>query len=86
MEIVDVWILCEALYNTFVHILPLAFKSRSNARDMATGWIIERSEFESRKNQEFLLLHIVQTGSEAHPTSYAMGTRVSFSGAKAAGT
>jgi hypothetical protein len=27
------------------------------------------SEFESRKGQEFSLLHVVQTGSGIHPTS-----------------
>jgi hypothetical protein len=34
---------------------------------------------------EFSLLHIVQTGSGAHPASYQMGTAGSFSGGKAAG-
>jgi hypothetical protein len=41
---------------------------------LATGWTAEGSEFESRWGQEFSLLHIVQTGSAAHPTSYAVGT------------
>jgi len=33
----------------------------------------------------FSLHHRVQTGSEAHPAFYAMGTRDSFSGGKAVG-
>jgi hypothetical protein len=33
----------------------------------------------------FYLLHVVQTGSVVHPTSYQMGTGVSFLGAKADG-
>jgi hypothetical protein len=33
----------------------------------------------------FSLHHRVQNGSEAHPTSYPMGTRGSFPGGKAAG-
>jgi hypothetical protein len=33
----------------------------------------------------FSLLHIVQTGSGAHPTSYPMGTGGYFPGGKAAG-
>jgi hypothetical protein len=33
----------------------------------------------------FSLHHRVQNGSGAHPASYPMGTRVSFSGGKAAG-
>jgi hypothetical protein len=32
-------------------------------------------EFESLYGQEFSPLHIVHTGSGAHPTSYLMGTR-----------
>jgi hypothetical protein len=34
----------------------------------------------------FSLHHRVQTGSEAHPASYSMGTRGSFPGRRAAGT
>jgi hypothetical protein len=34
----------------------------------------------------FSLLHIVQTGSGAHPASYPMGARSYFPGGKAAGT
>jgi hypothetical protein len=34
---------------------------------------------------EFSPLHIVQTGSEAHPASYPMGTGGAFPGGKAAG-
>jgi hypothetical protein len=52
---------------------------------MATGWTMEGSEFEFRKGQECELLRIVQTGSGAHPASYPMGIRGSFSGGKAAG-
>jgi hypothetical protein len=36
--------------------------------------------------QEFSLLHVVQTGSEVHPTSYPMGTGGSFPGDKVAGS
>jgi hypothetical protein len=34
------------------------------------------SEFESQLTQEFSLLHVVQTGSGAHPAFYSMGTGV----------
>jgi hypothetical protein len=54
--------------------------SRDWAVGMATGyglddrgvgvWVL--------MGQEFALLHVVQTGSEAHPTSYPMGTGDSF--------
>jgi hypothetical protein len=52
---------------------------------LATGWTTERSGFESRKGQEFSLLHVVQTGSGFHPTSYTMGPGGSFSGVKRPG-
>jgi hypothetical protein len=42
----------------------------------------EVSEFESRYGQEFPLLHVVQTGSGAHPASYPMETGDSFPGVK----
>jgi hypothetical protein len=35
--------------------------------------------------QEFLVLHVVQTGCGVHPTSYPMGTGGPFPGGKAAG-
>jgi hypothetical protein len=49
------------------------------------GWTTEGSKFEYRKGQEVYLLHVVQTGSGVHPTSYAMGIGGSFPGGKAAG-
>jgi hypothetical protein len=57
---------------------------------MATGWTTEDSEFESRYIQEFLLFHIVQTGSGIHTASSPMGTNEggggdSFLWGKAAG-
>jgi hypothetical protein len=36
------------------------------------------TEFKSRLGQEFSLLHVAQTGSEAYPASYRMGNRGSF--------
>jgi hypothetical protein len=36
-------------------------------------------------SQEFSLLHVVQTGSGVHPTSYTMGTMSSFPGVKRPG-
>jgi hypothetical protein len=35
--------------------------------------------------QELLFLHVVQTDSGVHPTSYTMGTRRSFPGVKRPG-
>jgi hypothetical protein len=52
----------------------------------ATGWTIGVLGFDSRRETgNFSLHHRVQNGSEAHPASYPMGTRVSFPGDKAAG-
>jgi hypothetical protein len=36
------------------------------------GWTTEEPGFDSEIN--FSLLHSIQTGSEAHPTSHIMGT------------
>jgi hypothetical protein len=41
-------------------------------------------EFEFLYSQEFLLFHIVQTGSGAHPASYPVVTGGSYSVGKAA--
>jgi hypothetical protein len=61
--------------------------SRCSAVGIATGCGLDDrgSEFESRGSKKFSLLHIVQIGSEVHPTSYPMGTGVSFLGDKAVG-
>jgi hypothetical protein len=45
----------------------------------------EGSEFESRKEQDFSTLHVIQTGSGAHPASYTVVNERSSSGCKAAG-
>jgi hypothetical protein len=47
--------------------------------------MIKVSEFEYRWGQEFSVLHVIQTGSGAHPASYQMGIGDSFPGSKAAG-
>jgi hypothetical protein len=61
-------------------------KSRDSAGGIVTGWTTEGSEFESRQDQEFSLLHVVQTDSGVHPTSYPTVTGTYFLGGKAAGT
>jgi hypothetical protein len=51
--------------------------SRDSSVGIATDYGLddqEVREFESREGQKFSLLHIVQTGSGVHPTSYKMGT------------
>jgi hypothetical protein len=49
---------------------------------LATGWEIERSGFESGQCQELSLLHIVQTGSGVHPSSYTICTGALSAGVK----
>jgi hypothetical protein len=44
------------------------------------GLDTEGSDFESRWEQEFSLLRVIQIGSGAHPVSYPMGTGTSFPG------
>jgi hypothetical protein len=50
-----------------------------------SGWTTEGSEFESVHRQEFSFLHVVQTGSGTHPTSYSMGNGGFFPGGEVAG-
>jgi hypothetical protein len=45
----------------------------------------EELELEAWEGQEFSLLHIVQTGSGIHPTSYPMGTGGFIPGVKQPG-
>jgi hypothetical protein len=58
--------------------------SRDSVVGIATGWTTKGSEFESQWGQVFSLLHVVQTGSEVHPT-YPVGIGGSFPVGKAAG-
>jgi hypothetical protein len=59
-------------------------RSRDFSVVIVTGYRLEEgSEFESRQSQEFSLLHVVQTGSGGHPTSYPIGTEGSFPGLEA---
>jgi hypothetical protein len=62
--------------------------SRDSLVGIATGYGLHdqgQREFESRSGKTFSLLHIVQTGSGVHPTSYIMGTGGSFPGIKRQG-
>jgi hypothetical protein len=67
-----------------VSSVPSCFSgSRDSVVGIATGYGLdgrEVSEFESQWGQEFSLLHVVQTGSGAHPASYRMGTGRSLAG------
>jgi hypothetical protein len=60
--------------------------SRDSVVGIATGYgLDDRSEFKSRKSQEFSLLQLVQIDFGAHPTFYPVGTGDSFAGIKALG-
>jgi hypothetical protein len=67
-------------------ILQFISKSRDSAVGIATGYVLDDQGVGVRVplGKEFSLLHVVQTGSGVHPTSYPMGTGGSFSGGKAA--
>jgi hypothetical protein len=53
--------------------------------DIATGYDLDGRCSIPGKDKRFSLLHSVQIGSGAHPASYPMGARGSFSRGKAAG-
>jgi hypothetical protein len=61
--------------------------SRDSAVSIATSyWLDDRGVgVQVQWGQEFSLLHIVQTGSGVHPTSYPMDTGGSFPRGKATG-
>jgi hypothetical protein len=70
--------------------LPLPYSdigNRDSAVGIATDYRLDDrgADFESLLGQEFSLLHVVQTGSGVHPTSYSIGTGGSFPEGKAAG-
>jgi hypothetical protein len=48
-------------------------------------WMAEGLEFEFLSGQEFFLLHIIQTGTGAHPASYPIGTEGFSPGVKRPG-
>jgi hypothetical protein len=62
-------------------------RSRDSSVGIATGYELQDGGVGVRVpvGLEFSLLHVVQTGSGVHPTSYSMGTGDSFLGGKAAG-
>jgi hypothetical protein len=68
-------------------LIPLLLFTKSRATSVvqrwAKGWTIGVRVPLGTGN--FSLHHSVQTGSEAHPTTYPMATRGSFSGGKADG-
>jgi hypothetical protein len=56
-----------------------------NTVSIATGYRLDNQGVGIRvKGKQFLLLHIVQTGSGVHPTSYTKNTGGYFPGGKAA--
>jgi hypothetical protein len=62
--------------------------SRDSLVGIATGYGLDDQgewDFESRYGKTFSLLRIVKTGFGVHPTSYNMGTGVSFPGVKRQG-
>jgi hypothetical protein len=61
---------------------------RDSSVGIAAAYRLDDREFGIRVpvGSDFSLLHVVQTGSGAHPASYPMGSRGSFPVGKAAGT
>jgi hypothetical protein len=61
--------------------------SMDSSVGIATGYGLDDGGVGVRvpEGSRFSFLHVVQTGSGVHPTSYPMGTQGSFPGGKAAG-
>jgi hypothetical protein len=85
------------LFDTVFHLIQLHIskqiplhstsRGRDSAVGMATGYGLDGrgAGVGVPVGVRFSSLHVVQTGSEAHPASYSMGTGGSFPGRKAAG-
>jgi hypothetical protein len=81
-----VWCTLYILYIILYTIMGwFYFMWEHSVRQLATGRTTEGLEVESRWGRDFPLLHVIQTGSGAHPASYPMGSGRSFPGDNAAG-
>jgi hypothetical protein len=71
----------------FIYLYVSFNDSRDSAVGIGTEYGLDGRRVGVRIPVEarFFLLHVVHTGSGAHPDSYPMGTGGSFSGGKAAG-
>jgi hypothetical protein len=76
------------IFSFKLYICRLSVESRNNTVGIATAYWLNDQEIWVwiPVRQEFSLLHVVQTGCEAHPTSYSVGTGGFFPGGKVAGT
>jgi hypothetical protein len=73
----------KSKYHTDVfNVLPLSFYRQWYSAGLRTGWSVARVPAGAGN---FSLHHRVQTGSGAHPSSYAIGSKGSFPVDKAAG-
>jgi hypothetical protein len=66
----------------------IAYRILESSVGISTGCRLDEprgSEYDLRWGQEFSHLHVVQTGSGAHPAPYPMGNVGSFPGGKTAG-
>jgi hypothetical protein len=61
-------------------------RSRSGNTNGATGWTADDLGLDSGQGQYFSALHVIQTGSGAHPAYYPMGTGGDFPGLKRPGS
>jgi len=79
--------ICHADISRIFDLFTYVMKSRDSSVGIALCYGLDDREFSvPAVAGNFSLHHRVQTGSEAHPASYPMGTRGSFPGGKAAET
>jgi hypothetical protein len=60
----------------------IAAGKAQSVQKLTAGWTAEVFEFKSRYRQDSSPLHVVQTGSKAHPASYLMSTGGPYSRGK----
>jgi hypothetical protein len=63
----------------------IILRSRDSSVGIVTRYGLENRGVRVQVPVEQGLLHVIQTGSGVHPTSYTMGAMGSFLGGKAAG-
>jgi hypothetical protein len=71
---------------TFQYFSRVYYKSRDSSVGIATGYGLDDqgAGVQVPVGSRIFILHVVQSGSGVHPTSYPMGIGGSFPGGKAA--
>jgi hypothetical protein len=76
------WFLCCISFYIYIYIYIYILQQPGKLGRYSDELRAGRPGFDSRQGRDISLLYSVQTGSEAHPASYPMGTGTNFKGVK----